>query len=254
MEHGPTNHRPPPVGHRPHVRSGQMLFSSDAWPGIRDGSITLTFRAWKRPQARNGGRSRTPVGVLAIDDVRRVPVERITREEARMAGYTSLSGLRAPGAGSRGLPDRVPPRRTRPTHRAAALRPHGRRRCSGGGPTVDAVRSSEPSRPVDTDHARADRRPSRDARGGSRRDAQTRHVVLQSRRPQAKSSASQRASRPDIAPRSVARPTCMQPLSRDIPEPSALNPRPPGSAPPWREPPQIVLVDYELAPSACSSA
>ena len=72
-----------------------MLFSADAWPGVRDGSITLTFRAWKRPQARTGGRSRTPVGVLAIDDIRRVPVEEITREEARMAGYTSLSGLRA---------------------------------------------------------------------------------------------------------------------------------------------------------------
>jgi len=72
-----------------------MLFSSDAWPSIRDGSITLTFRAWKRPQARTGGRSRTPVGVLAIDDVRRVPVEAITKEEARMAGYTSLSELRA---------------------------------------------------------------------------------------------------------------------------------------------------------------
>jgi hypothetical protein len=72
-----------------------MLFSADAWPGIRDGSITVTFRAWKRPQARTGGRSRTPVGVLAIDDVRRVPVEAITREEARMAGYTSLSELRA---------------------------------------------------------------------------------------------------------------------------------------------------------------
>lgn len=55
----------------------------------------MTFRAWKRPQARTGGRSRTPVGVLAIDDVRVVPVEGITREEARMAGYTSVSSLRA---------------------------------------------------------------------------------------------------------------------------------------------------------------
>ena len=72
-----------------------MLFSADAWPGIRDGSISLTFRTWKRPQARTGGRSRTPVGVLAIDDVRRVSIEGITREEARMAGYASLSGLRA---------------------------------------------------------------------------------------------------------------------------------------------------------------
>src|SRR5262245_521548 len=72
-----------------------MLFSADAWPGIGDGSITLTFRSWKRPQARTGGRSRTPVGVLAIDDVRLVKVEAISEDEARMAGYPSLSELRA---------------------------------------------------------------------------------------------------------------------------------------------------------------
>ena len=80
-----------------------MLFSADAWPGILDGSITLTFRAWKRPQARTGGRSRTPVGVLAIDDVRRVPVEEITSEEARMAGYTALSELLARLEPARGV-------------------------------------------------------------------------------------------------------------------------------------------------------
>ena len=52
-----------------------MLFSDDAWPRIKDASITLTFRAWMRPQARTGGRLRTPVGVLAIDDVSVVPVD-----------------------------------------------------------------------------------------------------------------------------------------------------------------------------------
>ena len=32
-----------------------MLFSADAWPGIADGSITVTFRAWKRPRPRPAG-------------------------------------------------------------------------------------------------------------------------------------------------------------------------------------------------------
>ena len=33
-----------------------MLFTADAWPGIADGSITLTFRTWQRAQAKAGGR------------------------------------------------------------------------------------------------------------------------------------------------------------------------------------------------------
>ena len=42
-----------------------MLFSADTWPGIADGSVTVTFRNWKRAQARVGGRYR--VGGMLID-------------------------------------------------------------------------------------------------------------------------------------------------------------------------------------------
>ena len=70
-----------------------MLFSEDAWPGLADGSITLTFRRWKRPQAKTGGRSLTPIGVLAIDDVSVVPVDGISDAEARAAGYDSRDQL-----------------------------------------------------------------------------------------------------------------------------------------------------------------
>src|SRR5262245_36131924 len=104
------------------------------------------------------------------------------------------------GAGSRGLPDRLPPGWTRPAHRVAELRPHGRRRCGGGGPTVEAVRSSEPSWPVDTDHARAGRGPSRDAGGGSGHDPQTRHGVVQGRRSQAEGTRAYREPRGGLSP------------------------------------------------------
>ena len=34
-----------------------MLFSAAAWPGLADGSITVTFRSWSKPQAKVGGRT-----------------------------------------------------------------------------------------------------------------------------------------------------------------------------------------------------
>lgn len=60
----------------------------DAHPGLADGSITLTFRKWKRPQAKVGGRSRVPRTdiVLAVDAVDRVLVADITDDEARATG------------------------------------------------------------------------------------------------------------------------------------------------------------------------
>ncbi len=35
-----------------------MLFSKSAWAGLADGSITVTFRTWAKPQAKAGGRYR----------------------------------------------------------------------------------------------------------------------------------------------------------------------------------------------------
>jgi hypothetical protein len=65
-----------------------VLFTMDAHPGLADGTITLTFRRWKRPQAKVGGRSRVPRTdiVLAIDAVDVVRVADITEAEARLAG------------------------------------------------------------------------------------------------------------------------------------------------------------------------
>lgn len=46
-----------------------MLFSADTWSGIADGSITETYRRWRRPQAIVGRRYRTPVGFVVVDAV-----------------------------------------------------------------------------------------------------------------------------------------------------------------------------------------
>ncbi len=67
----------------------------DAWAGLADGTITLTFRRWKRPQAKVGGRSRVPRAdvVLAIDAVDVVKVADITEAEAILAGAADRAAV-----------------------------------------------------------------------------------------------------------------------------------------------------------------
>ncbi len=70
-----------------------MLFSVDAWPRLADGSITRTFRRWKRPQARAGGRYRVGGMLLEADAVTRVAVRELTEYDARAAGEPDLAAL-----------------------------------------------------------------------------------------------------------------------------------------------------------------
>ena len=72
-----------------------MLFSADAWPGIADGSITVTFRAWKRPQAKAGGHYRVAGMLIEAVDVRQIPVDEITADDARRAGAVDVDALRS---------------------------------------------------------------------------------------------------------------------------------------------------------------
>jgi hypothetical protein len=71
-----------------------MLFLASFWDGIRDGSITVTYRAWKRPQAKAGGKHCFQAdGALLIDDVRRVAVGAIPAEDAAPAGFVDRDAL-----------------------------------------------------------------------------------------------------------------------------------------------------------------
>ncbi len=70
-----------------------MLFEQRLWAGLADGTVTVTFRRWKRPRARAGGRHTTPAGVLAVDAVAEVDPAAITEDDARAAGFGSLAEL-----------------------------------------------------------------------------------------------------------------------------------------------------------------
>lgn len=70
-----------------------MQFETKYAKGIADGSQTLTFRRWKRPQATAGNTYRTAAGRLVVEDVRIVQPAAISDSEAVLAGYSSAEAL-----------------------------------------------------------------------------------------------------------------------------------------------------------------
>jgi hypothetical protein len=70
-----------------------MLFKQRLWAGLADGTITVTFRRWRKPQAKPGGRYRTPAGVLEVDAVATIDAADITDADARSGGYDDRATL-----------------------------------------------------------------------------------------------------------------------------------------------------------------
>ncbi len=66
-----------------------MLFTQWAWAGIADGSITVTFRRWAKPQAAVGRPNRTPAGRVMITAIDIVDPLQIIDADARRAGFAS---------------------------------------------------------------------------------------------------------------------------------------------------------------------
>ncbi|HMO53493.1 MAG TPA: hypothetical protein PJ994_03225 [Tepidiformaceae bacterium] len=81
-----------------------MLFEKRFWTGIADGSVTVTFRRWKKPVAAAGRTNRAPGGIVLIESVTVVGPATIPDEDARRAGYASAAELIADLRGSAGDP------------------------------------------------------------------------------------------------------------------------------------------------------
>jgi hypothetical protein len=88
-----------------------VLFTADAHPGLIDGTITVTFRNWTRPQAKVGGSYRLPRTdiTLVVDDLRQLPAADISDADARRAGEADRHGVwrRLGGRRQVGPPDLV---------------------------------------------------------------------------------------------------------------------------------------------------
>lgn len=70
-----------------------MLFRQASLDGIRQGSIDLAFRRWRRPTVRAGSVLRTSVGELTIRAVVPIELEEIGEDEAVRAGFESRAAL-----------------------------------------------------------------------------------------------------------------------------------------------------------------
>lgn len=70
-----------------------MQFDARSRTAILEGSVTLTFRRWKRRQAVPGNRYRTSLGMVEVESVDVVDPESVTTADARRAGCDSVAAL-----------------------------------------------------------------------------------------------------------------------------------------------------------------
>ena len=73
-----------------------LLFQKRFHAGLRDGSVTLTFRRWRKPHVKPGGRYRVhPIGVVEVSEARQVRLSEIPERDARAAGFEGVAEMRA---------------------------------------------------------------------------------------------------------------------------------------------------------------
>ncbi len=71
-----------------------MLLPPKVAHGVADGSVTLAFRRWKRPDVKVGSQFRTVSGVVRVEAVAEVDPAAITDAEAHAAGWPDADRLR----------------------------------------------------------------------------------------------------------------------------------------------------------------
>jgi hypothetical protein len=81
-----------------------MQFEPRLRTGLRDGTITMAFRRWRRPQVVAGHQYRTGLGMVLAEKVDIVTPAEITPEQARDAGYQSIDALVSDLRGDSSLP------------------------------------------------------------------------------------------------------------------------------------------------------
>jgi biotin operon repressor len=88
-----------PPGYSRHV-----LFEERLRQGLHDGSITLAFRRWRRPQVVAGHQYRPRLDMVCAEAIDEVTPAEITPAQAREAGYPDVAALLASLRGDPKLP------------------------------------------------------------------------------------------------------------------------------------------------------
>jgi hypothetical protein len=71
-----------------------MEFSRDLREEVIAGGITVSFRLWRRPQVKEGGRYRVGPAQIEVDSVDLVPFAAITAADIRRSGEPDRESLR----------------------------------------------------------------------------------------------------------------------------------------------------------------
>ena len=71
-----------------------MQFSPDLRERVADGTITVSYRRWSRPQVRVGGVYRTAGVWIEIDDLDVVPFSSVTADDLVRTGDGDVEALR----------------------------------------------------------------------------------------------------------------------------------------------------------------
>jgi hypothetical protein len=69
-------------------------FSKDLREPVMSGDITVSFRLWRRPQVRPGGRYRVGSVQIEVDSVELMPFAAITPDDIRRSGERDRESLR----------------------------------------------------------------------------------------------------------------------------------------------------------------
>lgn len=70
-----------------------MLIKVATLQKIKTGEVTLAFRCWKRPTVKAGGTLKTAIGVVAINSVTEITAGKITKFDAKAAGFEDKADL-----------------------------------------------------------------------------------------------------------------------------------------------------------------
>lgn len=71
-----------------------MNFSEELRPAVIAGDLTLSFRLWKRPKVKVGGRYPVGPAMIVVDSIELVPFASIAAEDVRRACEPDLETLR----------------------------------------------------------------------------------------------------------------------------------------------------------------
>lgn len=71
-----------------------MEFSAELRDRVAAGDITVSFRLWRRPQVRVGGRYRVGHATIEVDSVELIPFSAITAADIEEAGEADRESLR----------------------------------------------------------------------------------------------------------------------------------------------------------------